>query len=254
MPAIIRKPVQMGATKANDPTNDAVAAINKNKALTVTARSVNSPAAKVTTPVSNSITVSPILNSANKSSGVTITPQPVAQAKTSVQGRTISPIVSVPVPIAITKTTPNQTGATTKSPTTVVKPTVLGSRNTNTNVVTLPKSTNATASSPASSARIVNNNQPAAAPSTQRFTPIVAQRKVNVLTNNKPANNSNIQVNRVQGLPQGLTVVRQKPTVNRPNVSVATINSNKRPNNETIVLGTAKRPRTGNLIAPVSGF
>lgn len=261
MPSFIRKPVQMNATKANDPTNDAVAAINKNKALTVTARSVNSPAAKVT-PVSNSITVSPILNLANKSSGVTITPQPVAQPKTAAQGRTMSPLASSPIPIAITKVTSNQTSTTTKSPTTVVKPNVLSSRNTNTakTFVTIPKTTNATTSSPTTSARVLNNNQPVVLQATQRFTPIIAQTKAKALAQtsvsprvNRPANNSNLQVNRVQSLPQGLTVVRQKAGFNRPNVGVTMVNAKKRLNNDPIILDAAKRPRTSsNLIASVS--
>lgn len=252
MPSIIRKPAQSNHAKTNDPTNDAVAAINKNKALTVTARNINSPAAKVP-PVSNSITVSPILNLANKSSGVTITPQSVSQVKanTPTQGRTISPNASSPIPSTMSKGAANPTA--TKSPAMAAKPAILGSRNVNTvkKVVTIPPST-----------RILNNNQPVTLQSTPRFNPIIAKTKeqVKVLSHtmsprlNKAVNNSNQQASRMQSLPQGLTVVRQKVVGNRPNPNVAIINANKRPATEPafIDLVSKKARSSSNFVASVS--
>lgn len=263
MPAIIRKPVSTTLSKSNDPTNDAVAAINKNKALTVTARSVAAPSNKVgpVAGVNNSITLSPILNTSAKFGGgsVSITPQ-ISQTKVNAQtqNRTLSPLSNrnVSSPIAITKVTTNQT--VTKSPTLtpIAKPNVLSSRNSNTTkpIVHLPKSSN-TASPVPSSPRVLNSSQSVSPKivvqrtSPMQFKPIVAQTKAQVqaaatLSANKVANNSGMQVNRVVTTvkPNQVTSqVRPKIVGNRPNTAIAMVETRKRMANEPISLLQAKK-------------
>lgn len=212
--AIIRKPIPSN-TKSNDPTNDAVAAINKNKALTVTARSVVVPSASKTPPVTdvnNSITLSPIPIVSPKFSGGSIS---IAKTNT-IQGRTQSPLskTASPVPVALSKVNINHGQTTiTKTPAPALKTNGLGSRNTNTNPnsntlkvsTAIPKTPNV----PAQSNTRPAGNNPSISPkvfvssrSSQSFKPIIAQTKTNALSvqnSNKPsANNSPaFQVKRV---------------------------------------------------------
>lgn len=280
MPAIIRKPIQSSATKSGDrdPTNDAVAAINKNKALTVTARSIAAPATKVlpVSGVNNSITLSPIPNPIAKfaGSGVSITPQ-VNQTKMSIptQGRTLSPLSksnsSSPIPIAITKMTSNQTVA--KSPTPLAKPNILSSRNTNTTktIVSVPKTSNAVSPVPTAT-RVLNSNQSVSpkilvqrtAPASG-FKPIVAQTKAQLQAAqvvNKTANNSIVQImNRVPvrstQSTDRLSSFRPRIIGNRANTTITTVDARKRPANDPIpAVNQAKKskPMNSNLTASVS--
>lgn len=234
MPTIIRKSFQSG-TKGSDATNDAVAAINKNKALTVTARSVATSASKTpVTDVNNSITLSPIPNPIAKftGGGVTITPQVIqTKASTPSHGRTQSPLLKTnipsPVPVALSKVNANQTQ---KPPTTVGKTNVLSSRNTNTfntfkpTIVTAKSTSNAASPIPIST-RIVNQSaspkilvsRTSSLQSSDTYKPIIAQTKAKVLSEGQAllgstqimktstANNSGLQVNRV------ITKVRPTP-------------------------------------------
>lgn len=202
MPAIIRKPLQ---SKQTDLTNDAVAAINKNKALTVTARSVPAPVSK-TPPiadVNNSITLSPIPNLASKfgSSGVSITPQ-LAQTKAQSRIQTNAS----PVPVAISKVNINQT-TITKSPTpsAATKTNGLGTRQTNVlKVSTAMPKTSHTASPVSRSLTAKPNTSPKITvpkPSVLttapiNYKPIVAQTKAQAQTQGK-ANSSGLQINRI---------------------------------------------------------
>lgn len=279
MPAIIRKPPQQSAVRSTDPTNDAVAAINKNKALTVTQRSITSPTAKVgpVAGVNNSITLSPIPNSTAakfSGSGLTITPQ-VSQTKlsTPTQSRTLSPHSktnsSSPIPIAITKVSANQT--TTKSPTPQTKPNVLSSRNTNTTkIISVPKTSNAVSPIP-TTVRVLSSNQSVSpkiiGQQTQGFKPIIAQTKAHVQASqmaNRSVNNSGVQINRVltsvkptQKPADPSSIARPKIIANRANTSITTIDARKRSANEPINNSEPKRlkrlkPLNSNLIASVS--
>lgn len=272
MPTIIRKPAQANSAKSTDPTNDAVAAINKNKALTVTARSINAPTAKPkVTGVNNSITLSPILNSTNKTAGnsMSITPQPTVQGKTTTQGRPMNVLTktnTATVPVAITKVIPNQ--LPTKSTSPVTKPNVLSSRNSNTAkaMVSIPKSSIPSSSAP-TNARVLNSNQSVQqriVGRTQGLTPIIARTKTRGMVqlqttpvNNKPVNNTNLQINRVQSLKTRQTspIVQPKIVVNRANTTITPITSNKRPATESINLDPAKKPKTAvNSMATVFEF
>lgn len=275
MPAIIRKSFQSG-TKGIDATNDAVAAINKNKALTVTARSVATSASKTpVTDVNNSITLSPIPNLAAKftGGGVTITPQVIqTKANTPAHGRTQSPLAKTnapsPVPVALSKVNANQTS---KSPTAVAKPNVLSSRNTNTfntfkPTIITAKSSNAASPVP-NSARIVNQS---AAPKIlvsrtaslqsppNTYKPIVAQTKAKILSDGQAQlgstqiiktsvpNNSGLQVNRViakrpNNATSSQTIV--KPIANNK-MSDAGVDTRKRISSEPILFERAKKPKS----------
>lgn len=273
MPAIIRKPIQSSASKSGDrdPTNDAVAAINKNKALTVTARSIAVPSTKVlpVTGVNNSITLSPIPNPSAKFTGSGLTIMNQTKINTTTQGRTLSPLSksnsSSPIPMAITKVATNQTIA--KSPTPLAKPNVLSSRNTNTTktFVSVPKTSNAMSPVPTTT-RVLNSNQSASPKilvqrTTAGFKPIVAQTKAQLQaaqSTNKTANNSIVQMTRVPvkstQSTDRLSSIRPRIIGNRANTTITTIDTRKRPANEPIPGNQAKKlkPLNSNLIASVS--
>ncbi|XP_031623434.1 transcriptional regulator ATRX-like isoform X3 [Contarinia nasturtii] len=245
--AIIRKqPIQSTSSKSVDPTNDAVAAINKNKALTVTARNITPTAAAAAKPpvtgVNNSITLSPIPNNVSKYSGssMTITPQ-VNQVKvhTPQQSRTLSKSnSSSPVPLAITKVTSNHPITKSPIPMVVTKPNILSSRNSNTSktLVSVPKLSNATTIN-TSGVRILNSNQslsPKAGPRPPGFKPIIAQTKSQAVAaaSASIANKSGMQIKEVTSL------AGQKP-VNRP----SPLDTRKRLANDPIALSPAKKPK-----------
>lgn len=271
MAAIIRKPPQPN-TKPSDPTNDAVAAINKNKALTVTARSVvattaaaaatasSSKTPPVPAGVNNSITVSPILSSKKTGNSVTITPQLVQQ--TAQKASTSSPI-----PIALTKANLNQT-TITKSPTPLSKPNGLGPRNSKLSITALKTKTPNVVSPIPSSTKLIssnnnNNNSRGVSPkvlvSTQTshtkspFKPILAQTKAQALA----AQNTNKLMANVIPKPKPTTSVTQQSTANANQILANKLNSlgvemRKRPANETISSATAKKPKTGSSASSVS--
>lgn len=268
MPSIIRKPVQSSTSKTGDATSfDAVTAITKNKELTVTPRHVTVSTAKVlpVTGVSNSITLSPIPASTSNSTkfiggGVSITPQ--AKVNITSQGRTISPIskgnASSPVPIALTKTTVNQS-INSKSPTPAAKPNVLSSRNTNTNkiIISAPKTPSSSSPIPTGT-RILSNNLsvapkivvPRASPSQTTKPFIIAQTKAQLSaaqasSNKQTANNSTVQVNRVLTAKprqvEQISSLRPKIVTTRTNAMPA--ESRKRLATETITIDAAKKPK-----------
>lgn len=276
MAAIIRKPPQSN-TKQNDPTNDAVAAINKNRALTVTARSVATTAAAtapssskippVATGVNNTFTLSPILSAKQANNSVTITPQLVQQTKanaSTAQNPLSKANTSSPIPIAITKASLNQT-TITKSPTPVSKPNGLGFRSTNTSsrlsitALKTAKTPNVVSSVPSSTRQINNNNNsrgvsPKILVQTQTtqmkspFKPIIAQTKTQALAaqnTNKP------NVNVVSKIKPIAPATRQQSNANANQIIASKLNSlgvemRKRPANDTNSGTTAKRPKTGN--------
>lgn len=266
MPSIIRKPVQSSTSKTGDATSfDAVTAITKNKELTVTPRHVTVSTAKVlpVTGVSNSITLSPIPASTSNSTkfiggGVSITPQ--AKVNITSQGRTISPIskgnASSPVPIALTKTTVNQS-INSKSPTPATKTNVLSSRNTNTNkiIISAPKTPSSSSPIPTGT-RILSNNLsvapkivvPRASPSQTTKPFIIAQTKAQLSaaqasSNKQNANNSTVQVNRVLTAKprqvEQISSLRPKIVTTRTNAA----ESRKRLATETITIDAAKKPK-----------
>lgn len=254
--SIIRKPPPMNP-KRSDPTNDAVAAINKNKALTVTARSVattvapvaataspsssTSKASSIAAGVNNTFTLSPIPSNRHAAGNtVTITPQP-AQANTtatSTQKNTLSKVS--PVPIALSKASLNQT-TITKSPTPGARPN--GTKSLSITPLKPGKSTNTMSPLSVNSRQIVNqksNNNPGAQPqilvSTQTsqskpaFKPIVAQTKVQRVAN------ANV-------------VVKTKPMILAPK---STAKANQLIVNKLSSLGVEMRKRPAN--APISSI
>lgn len=218
MPAIIRKP-NPSNTRPTDPTNDAVAAINKNKALTVTARSVVSPASKTppVADVNNSITLSPIPNTPSpKFSGVSI-----AKTTTPTHGRTQSPLsksnASTVVPVVLSKVNINHGQTTiTKSPTPATKTNGLGTRKTNTNTIkvstAVPKIPSVSAGNSSTARTLANSSSlsPKVIVSTrttpsQPYKPIIAQTKAQA----QAQNNSAFQVKRVVSKPNQQTLTQQ---------------------------------------------
>lgn len=274
MAAIIHKPLQSN-TKQNDPTNDAVAAINKNKALTVTARSVvvttaaatasSSKTPPVATGVNNTFTLSPILSAKQTNNSVTITPQLVQQTKantSTAQNPLSKAAIPSPVPIAITKANLNQS-TITKSPTPVSKPNGLGFRSANTGsrlsitaLKTAKTPTAASPSIPSTTRQTVNNNNSnrGVAPKvlvqtqTSPFKPIIAQTKAQALAaqnTNKP--NANV----VSRTKPTTSVTQPHTTANANQLLASKLNSlgvemRKRPANQSIIGGTIKKQKIGN--------
>lgn len=279
MAAIIHKPPQSNA-KQSDPTNDAVAAINKNKALTVTARSVATTVPKappVAADVNNTFTLSPITSSKPAGNSITITRQLVQQTKENTSSA-LSPLskasTASPIPVAISKATLNQT-TNSKSPTPVSKPNGLGFRssitnaNTSTKSNTMPKIPNSRPTVSSSATRATMNNNRTRAPiipskilvSTQTskspaFTPIIAQTKraQQALT---AQNTIKPNLNVVSKVKTASPIITQqqarantfnntsKLLANKLN-AIGGLEVRKRPATETLSILTAKKQKNGN--------
>lgn len=251
MPAIIRKPNQSNA-KPNDPSNDAVAAINKNKALTVTARSVVALPSKTppVADVNNSITLSPIpISSAPKFGGVSI-------VKTPSQVRTQSPLSKAkPVPASLSKVNINHGQTTiTKSPTLATKTNGLGTRNANANANALkvstavPKIGGASTVNPSSTRTLANNsnvlpNVIVPSRASQSFKPIIAQTKAQAQAQIQAQNNSAFQVKRVTSKPSLASTQQASSSAIANKLSQLGVEMRKRPSAEPVSIQQPKRLR-----------